>query len=118
MEEVLAALAAADANGGGTVFVPGGTYRLNGTLTVPTGVELRGIDPRVRALVMSGYYDLATPYFATDYTVDHMQLEPELRDNIRVAYFEAGHMMYIHEPLLPQWKETLDAFIDRTSGGN
>jgi hypothetical protein len=38
-----AALAAADANGGGTVFVPGGNYRLDGTLTVPTGVELRGI---------------------------------------------------------------------------
>ncbi|MCH9057923.1 MAG: hypothetical protein IIB55_04760, partial [Planctomycetes bacterium] len=38
-----AALADADANGGGIVFVPGGTYRLDGNLTVPTGVELKGV---------------------------------------------------------------------------
>ena len=52
-------------------------------------------NPYLRVLVMSGYYDLATPYFASDYTIDHMQLAPELRDNIQVAYYEAGHMMYI-----------------------
>jgi carboxypeptidase C (cathepsin A) len=54
-------------------------------------------NPYLHVLVMSGRYDLATPYFASDYTVDHMQLDPERRGNIRVAYFEAGHMMYVRE---------------------
>ena len=42
-------------------------------------------------------YDLATPYFASDYTVNHMQLDSELRRNIRVAYYEEGHMFYLRE---------------------
>ena len=51
----------------------------------------------LRVLIMSGYYDLATPYFASDYTVDHMQLDPELRKNVKVEYYEAGHMMYVRD---------------------
>ena len=43
-------------------------------------------------------------------------LPDHLRDNIQRADFRAGHMMYVDQSLLPQWKETLDAFIDRTSG--
>ncbi|MCG8460031.1 MAG: hypothetical protein MI919_27430, partial [Holophagales bacterium] len=55
------------------------------------------LNPYLRVLVQSGYYDMATPYFATDYTIDHMQLDPAFRDNIRHAYYEAGHMMYVRE---------------------
>ncbi len=54
-------------------------------------------NPSLQVLVMSGYFDLATPYFASDYTVDHMQLDSDLRSNIRVAYYEAGHMFYLRE---------------------
>ena len=54
-------------------------------------------NPSLRVLIMSGYYDFATPYFASDYTVWHMQLDPSLRDNLKVAYYEAGHMMYVRE---------------------
>jgi carboxypeptidase C (cathepsin A) len=54
-------------------------------------------NPSLEVLVMSGYFDLATPYFASDYTVDHMQLDSELRQNIRIAYYEAGHMFYLRE---------------------
>jgi carboxypeptidase C (cathepsin A) len=39
---------------------------------------------------------LATPYFATDYTVSHLDLAPDLRKNIRQTYYEGGHMMYHH----------------------
>ncbi len=52
-------------------------------------------NPYLKVMIQSGYYDLATPYFASDYTVDHMQLAPELRENIQVAYYHAGHMMYV-----------------------
>lgn len=74
-------------------------------------------NPHLEVLLVNGLYDLATPYFAAVWTMDHLGLPADLRDNISRADFEAGHMMYVHEPVLPQWKSTLDAFIDRTSGG-
>jgi len=72
-------------------------------------------NPRLEVLLINGIYDLATPYFAAVWTMDHMGLPPDLRDNIQRADFAAGHMMYVEESLLPQWKETLTAFITRTS---
>ena len=70
-------------------------------------------NPYLKVLIMSGYYDLATPYFATDYTVDHMQLDPELRDNIHVAYYKAGHMMYVRtEDLIKFRRDYLDFMSD------
>jgi carboxypeptidase C (cathepsin A) len=49
----------------------------------------------MRLFVASGYYDLATPYFATDYTLSHLGLDPSQRGRIRTSQYEAGHMMYI-----------------------
>ncbi len=72
-------------------------------------------NPALKVLLINGIYDLATPYFAAVWTLDRMGLPPELRDNIERADFAAGHMMYVDQSLLPQWKETLDAFILRTS---
>ncbi len=73
-------------------------------------------NPNLEVLLINGIYDLATPYFAASWTMDHMGLPADLRDNIERADFAAGHMMYVEESLLPQWRETLEAFIDRTSG--
>ncbi len=64
----------------------------------------------LRVFVANGYYDLATPYFATEYTFDHMDISPELRNNIELAYYEAGHMMYIHRPSREALKRDLAAF--------
>ncbi len=55
-------------------------------------------NPHLRVHVASGYLDGATPYFATEHVLAHLTLPPELRSNIEVAYYEAGHMMYAHEP--------------------
>jgi carboxypeptidase C (cathepsin A) len=73
-------------------------------------------NPSLEVLLVNGIYDLATPYFAAAWTMDHLGLPPDLRDNIQRADFAAGHMMYVDQGLLPQWKQTLDAFIERTSG--
>jgi carboxypeptidase C (cathepsin A) len=69
------------------------------------------VNPFLKVYVASGYYDLATPYFATQYTVNHLGLEESLRGNLRMGYFEAGHMMYIHLPSLEKLKAELDEFI-------
>lgn len=68
-------------------------------------------NPFLKIFVASGYYDLATPYLATDYTLNHLDLEPDLQQNIAVAHYAAGHMMYIHQPSLAQLKADLAAFI-------
>lgn len=66
----------------------------------------------LHVLVASGYYDLATPYFATEYTFDHLQLDPVLQDNISMTYYESGHMMYIHYPSLIQLKVDIAEWMD------
>jgi len=68
-------------------------------------------NPYLKIFVASGYYDLATPYLATVYTLNHLDLEPDLQQNIAVAHYEAGHMMYIHQPSLARLKADLAAFI-------
>jgi len=68
-------------------------------------------NPDMRLFVASGYYDLATPYFATEYTLAHMGLDASQRGRIATAEYEAGHMMYIHEGPLAQLKKDVAAFL-------
>ncbi len=66
---------------------------------VDTSEAMREVLSRSRGtkvFVANGYYDLATPHFATEYTFSHMGLDPEVRANVRMEYYEAGHMMYLH----------------------
>lgn len=73
--------------------------------------EAMSKNPALKVLVANGYYDLATPYFATEYTFSHLGLDASLHANITMTYYEAGHMMYIHEPSLAQLAEDLRNFV-------
>lgn len=64
-------------------------------------------NPSMRVLLASGYYDFATPFAAAEWTLDHMQLDPELRANLTMTRYEAGHMMYVHEPSIRQLREDI-----------
>jgi carboxypeptidase C (cathepsin A) len=64
--------------------------------------------------VAAGYLDGATPYFAAEHVLAHLAIPDALRDNISVAYYEAGHMMYVHEPSRLQQAKDLADFV-RTS---
>ena len=97
---------------GGGVFGRGG-----GTPNVAPDLALAmKRNPDLKVLLVNGLYDLATPYFAAVWSVEQMGLPPELRANIERADFAAGHMMYVEESLLPQWREDVVGFIERTSG--
>jgi carboxypeptidase C (cathepsin A) len=67
-------------------------------------------NPYLKVFVASGYYDLATPYFATEHTFHHLGLDPTLEANVTLTYYPAGHMMYIHSPSLVRLKEDMAAF--------
>ncbi len=71
-------------------------------------------NPFLKVWICNGYYDMATPYFATDYVIHHMFLPANLQKNISFTYYEAGHMMYIHKPSLLQLKKDFVQFIDNT----
>jgi carboxypeptidase C (cathepsin A) len=68
-------------------------------------------NPYMKIFMANGYYDMATPFFAAEYTVSAMNLEPSLRQNITFAYYEAGHMMYIEKNSLRKLKEDAARFI-------
>ncbi len=68
-------------------------------------------NPFLHVFVAKGYYDLATPFFAADYTFDHLGLDPSLRGHLSGAYYEAGHMMYVHPPSLAKLKVDVSQFI-------
>jgi carboxypeptidase C (cathepsin A) len=68
-------------------------------------------NPFLRLYVACGYHDGATPYFATEHTMAHLPIPNQLRDNIRLEYFEAGHMMYVHEPSRLRQSEQLAEFV-------
>src|SRR4029079_141308 len=69
-------------------------------------------NPHLKIFVANGFYDLATPFFATAYTFDHLGLDADLLKNISMGYYEAGHMMYIHKPSLMQLKKDLANFVE------
>jgi carboxypeptidase C (cathepsin A) len=71
-------------------------------------------DPNLKVLIMNGIYDLATVFYGVEHTVNHLDLASEIRDNIIMTYYEAGHMMYIHEPSMIKFKKDLVEFLKET----
>ncbi len=74
--------------------------------------EVMTKNPFLRVFSANGYYDFATPFFETDYTLQHMGLDPSLEKNISYGYYESGHMIYLHQPALVQMKKDLAKFYD------
>lgn len=72
-------------------------------------------NPALKVFVAAGYYDFATPYFAAEYTVRQLRLDPTLQPNVALSHYEAGHMMYIHEGELARFKSEVASFIKGAS---
>lgn len=73
-------------------------------------------NPRLKVFSANGYYDFATPFFATDYTLRHLNLNPGLQSNITYGYYEAGHMIYLSDSALAAYKADLSRWYDSALG--
>jgi carboxypeptidase C (cathepsin A) len=85
---------------------------------INTGIDMADAmnrDPNVKVLIMNGLYDLATVFYGVEHSIDHLRLRPEVRKNIIMTYYEAGHMMYTQLPSLQKFKKDLTDFIKDTS---
>jgi carboxypeptidase C (cathepsin A) len=71
-------------------------------------------NPRLKVLLNSGYYDLATPFFAALYELDHLPIPQDLNANIQTKFYDSGHMVYAHVPSLKQLHDNVAAFIQGT----
>jgi carboxypeptidase C (cathepsin A) len=67
-------------------------------------------NPKLKVLSANGWFDLATPFFGTEYDVSHMMLSPELARNISFTYYPAGHMVYLNVEALRALRHDLDGF--------
>jgi carboxypeptidase C (cathepsin A) len=74
-------------------------------------------NPYLKVLVMEGYYDLATPYYAANFTVDHLNLPPKYRSQVSYTTYDAGHMVYLPIDGLKKMQTDEEAFIDKAMSG-
>jgi carboxypeptidase C (cathepsin A) len=92
----------------------GGGGRGGGEQTRPdTAVDLGDAmrkNPKLRVFSANGYFDLATPFFATEYDLNHMDLPAKLVGNVQFGYYPAGHMVYLNVDALKELKADMTKF--------
>jgi carboxypeptidase C (cathepsin A) len=72
------------------------------------------VNPSLKIFSANGYFDFATPFFQTEYSLAHMGLDPTLEKNISFGYYPSGHMIYLYQEALKQMKVDLARFYDQT----
>ncbi|MGA9852439.1 MAG: peptidase S10 [Gammaproteobacteria bacterium] len=93
----------------------GGRGTCCGTNVAPALARAMSNDPGMQLMMNNGYYDTATPFFGTDYTLAHMGLPAALESNIHTYYYPVGHMLYLDPQVLPKVDRNIDAFIENAS---
>lgn len=68
-------------------------------------------NPYLKVWFTCSYYDVATPFFAAESVVASLNLDPSVRSNLRLTYYESGHMLYIHEPSRVKFKSDFSSFL-------
>ena len=77
--------------------------------------EAMSKSPRLRIFAANGYFDFATPFFETEYTISHMGLDPALEKNIAFGYYQSGHMIYLNAAARRQMKSDISRFYDEAT---
>jgi carboxypeptidase C (cathepsin A) len=91
-------------------------WKHNGAVPANTAQDLARAmvyNPKLRVFAASGYYDLATPFFATVYTLNHLNVPPEIQKNVSYGFYESGHMVYLNPDALAQFHDDLERWYDQ-----
>ena len=70
-------------------------------------------NPQLKIFSANGYFDFATPFFATQYVLEHLYLDPALQKNITYGYYQSGHMVYLHPGALARFHDDLERWYAR-----
>ncbi len=87
------------------------------TNTMPDLAFTMKSNPKMRVMLAGGYFDLATPYFEGIFEMHHLQIPQSLQQNISYKYYESGHMVYLNESVLRQFKADVAQFVHDTESG-
>jgi carboxypeptidase C (cathepsin A) len=71
----------------------------------------------LKVMVATGYYDLATPFYAAEYTVSHLGLDASLASHVQLTYCDAGHMLYTKQSCLASLRQSMAEFYQKSLGG-
>lgn len=85
-----------------------------GVNVMPDLAKAMKTNPDLKVFLNGGYYDLATPFYAADYEMHHMPIQPALMNNISYAWYPSGHMVYAHEESLKLLHDNVARFIEQT----
>ena len=92
----------------------------NYPIVAPSGAadlrEAMTKNPYLRVFAANGYYDLATPFFGTEYTLGHLGLDPSLRSHVEYGFYPSGHMIYLHDESRRALKADLVRFYGEAAG--
>jgi carboxypeptidase C (cathepsin A) len=96
---------------------PGSQYPMaNADTALDLAAAMRE-NPHLKVLSLNGWFDMATPFFGTEYDISHMDLDPAIRSNVSFTYYPSGHMVYLNPDALKTMKADLSKFYDSTAGG-
>ncbi len=98
----------------------GWDYHHNGEPALNTAPDLANAlvyNPNLRVFSANGYYDFATPWLATEYTLEHLNLKPDIESHITYGFYESGHMVYLHEAALARFHDDLENWYANTLAG-
>jgi carboxypeptidase C (cathepsin A) len=102
-------------------FAPGHSWDLTHNKRQPTNVapdlaDAMTQNPNLKVFSANGYYDFATPFFATVYTLQHLEIAPALQKNITYGFYQSGHMIYLDDSALAAYKADLARWYDSAAG--
>ena len=87
------------------------------TNTMPDLAYTMKSNPKMRVMLAGGYFDLATPYFEGIFEMHHLPIPQSLQQNISYKYYESGHMVYLNESVVRQFKADVAQFVHDTESG-
>jgi carboxypeptidase C (cathepsin A) len=91
---------------------PGSNFPMNNPNTALDLAAAMRTNPYLKVLSLNGYYDMATPFFGTEYDLNHMMLEPAQQRNLEFRYYPSGHMVYLNPDALHQMRLDVERFMN------